>query len=319
MKSLKHAIFLYFVLSCLAGLMAACRSNTISAQVPFEISNRKSQEAQFSALSIPPKQSGDGTGSLLVRGQSRTYLLHTPKSYKVGQPMPLVLAFHGYGSQGKDLAQATGLSDVAEEQGFLVAYPDGLDRRWNVATGLGASETDDMAFVNALIQQLAKIRTVDPKRIYAVGVSNGGFLVQQLACQSSGSIAAFATVASTLLEPLQSSCHPARPVSILMINGTSDQKVPWDGGDRPYGELLAVPATIQFWREHNQCREQPQIRLNPNQRVAIDRYVSCQNGAEVELVSLKGVGHLWPRGGSGANQLINGSQESWNFFQRHHR
>lgn len=256
---------------------------------------------------------------MLIQGQPRTYLLHTPKSYQVDQPLPLVLAFHGYGSQGKDMERETGLSDLAEQQKFLVAYPDGLERRWNIVVNPDSSDTDDVTFVSALIEHLAQIRTVDRHRIYAIGVSNGGFLVQQLACEASqkSSIAAFATVASTLLEPLQSVCHPPVPVSILMINGTADQKVPWEGGERAYGSLLSIPATIQFWRQHNGCPENRPMQLQLNQRVEVERYLNCHKGSEVELVRLKGAGHIWPRGGTGANHLINGSQESWNFFQRH--
>ncbi|MBV9386931.1 MAG: hypothetical protein JOZ78_10940 [Chroococcidiopsidaceae cyanobacterium CP_BM_ER_R8_30] len=298
-------------MSVLIALLAACHSNATQ--------QRNSQEVTTKTISNPPSRTGDGTGSLLIQGQSRTYLLHTPKSYLVAHPMPLVLAFHGYGSQGKDMARETGLSDLAEQQKFLVAYPDGLERRWNIVVQPDSSDTDDVTFVSVLIEHLTQIRTVDRNRIYAVGVSNGGFLVQQLACAASqkSSIAAFATVASTLLEPLQLVCHPPVPVSILMINGTADQKVPWEGGERPYGSLLSIPATIQFWQQHDGCLENLPRRLDLNQRVEIERYINCHEGAEVELVKLKGAGHIWPRGGTGANHLLNGSQESWNFFQRH--
>ena len=292
------------------GLLSACHSHAIAERDPQKVTT---------TISNPSTQAGDGTGSLLIQGQPRTYLLHTPKSYQVGQPLPLVLAFHGYGSQGRDMERETGFSDLAEQQRFLVVYPDGLERRWNVVVNPDSADTDDVTFVSALIEHLAQIRTIDRKRIYAVGVSNGGFLVQQLACKSAQKpvIAAFATVASTLLEPLESVCHPPVPVSVLMINGTADQKVPWEGGERPYGSLLSVPATVQLWRQHDRCPDNPPVTLHPNQRVEIERYLNCQKGAEVELVRLKGAGHIWPRGGTGANHLLNGGQESWSFFQRH--
>jgi polyhydroxybutyrate depolymerase len=101
-----------------------------------------------------------------------------------------------------------------------------------------------------------------------------------------------------------------------MINGTDDRKVPWRGGSLPYGRILSVPASIDFWRQQNQCSGAAKVRsLNP--RVQIDQYANCKNGAEVELVTLKGAGHLFPRGGGGANSLINAGQEIWNFFDRH--
>jgi polyhydroxybutyrate depolymerase len=299
------------ILPALMGLLLGCHSTAIA---------ERTTQAVPSPLN-PPSHPGDGTGSLSIQGQLRTYLLHTPKSYQTGHPMPLVLAFHGYGSQGKDMAQATGLSDLAEQQKFLVAYPDGLERRWRIATNPDNSDSDERAFVNALIQHLTQIRAVDPNRIYVVGVSNGGFLVQNLACttpeNSSPRIAAFATVASTLLEPLRSACHPPVPISMLMINGTDDQKVPWHGGERPYGSLVSIPAAREFWQQHDRCDARPQVIPQTNQRIEIERYLSCQGGAEVEAVTLKGAGHVWPRGGGGANSLLNGSQEIWNFFQRH--
>lgn len=264
---------------------------------------------------------GDEMGELFNEGQQRTYYLHTPKSYKPNHPMPLVLAFHGYGSQGKDLALNTGFSDLAEQKGFIIVYPNGLERRWNVISSWLTGK-DDVSFVSALIDHLKQIRAIDQHRIYATGVSNGGFLVQRLACEPKTQIAAFSSVVATLPGEVQSFCHPQTPVPLMMINGTDDRKVPWSGGSPPkvsYGSILSVPDTIGFWRQHNGCTASAQTRQFPGNRVESDRYLNCRSGSEVELITLKGVGHVWPRGGSGPNQLISGSQEIWSFFQRHSR
>ncbi len=241
---------------------------------------------------------------------ARTYVTHLPNNRQPTQPVPLVLVFHGYGSQGKDLAKSSGFNQIADRENFIVVYPDGLDRRWNV----GGSE--DVAFTNSLIQQFQQRYKIDSRRIYATGISNGGFLVQRLACESSSQIAAFASIVATLPDGLQSQCRSNRPVSMLMMNGTDDRKVPWSGGSLPYGQILSVPSSINFWRQRNQCPKPPQVRsLNP--RVQIDQYTSCKNNSEVELVTLKGAGHVFPRGGGGANSLIDASREVWNFFGRH--
>ena len=87
-------------------------------------------------------------------------------------------------------------------------------------------------------------------------------------------------------------------------------------GVRPYGSILSVPDTVRFWQKHNQCSDTA-TRKELNPRVQIERYAACQQGAEVELVTLKGVGHLFPRGGGGSNSLVNGSLEIWRFFQKH--
>lgn len=265
---------------------------------------------------------GDEVGTLTDQGQPRTYLLHTPKSYRSDRPLPIVIAFHGYGSQGKDLAASSGLDDLADQQGFLVVYPDGLDRRWNLTEGTFGglfNRVDDVKFVSALIDHLTQIRAINPRRIYAMGVSNGGFLVQRLACEPSTRIAAFASIVATLPGQQQTNCKSSNPVSMLMINGTADWKVPWEGGRPPkvpYGWILSVPASIEFWRQHNQCSAKV-IKQAVNQLVDIERYPTCQAQSEVELVTLKGVGHLFPRGGGGRNQLINGSAKVWTFFERH--
>ena len=138
--------------------------------------------------------------------------------------MPLVLVFHGYGGQGKDLARSTGFNDLADNQGFLVAYPNGLVRRWEI------DSDNDVNFTAELIKQIQQQAKISPKRIYAVGISNGGFLVQRLACKLPRPIAAFASVVATLPANLMSDCQSRFPVSILMINGTNDLKVPWSGG-----------------------------------------------------------------------------------------
>lgn len=258
---------------------------------------------------------GEAMGQLLHQGRQRTYYLYTPKSYNPNHPMPLVLAFHGYGSQGKDLAVNTGFNHLAEQKGFIIAYPNGIDRLWNVASN-SVIGVDDVSFVTTLLNHLSEVRAIDQSRIYAVGVSNGGFLVQRLARQASSKFAAFASVAATLPGQLQGFCHPTSFVSMLTINGTDDRKVPWAGGKFSYGWLLSVPDTINFWRQHNGCTAKTQVK-QLNRRVEITRYPDCQHGAEVELVTLLGAGHVWPRGGSGAKQLLNGSEEIWNFFQRH--
>jgi len=159
----------------------------------------------------------------------RTFVTHLPNNRQPTQPVPLVLVFHGYGSQGKDLAKLSGLDQVADRENFIVVYPDGLERRWNV----GGDE--DIAFTNSIIQQFQKRYKIDSHRIYATGISNGGFLVQRLACESSNQIAAFASIVATLPNGLQSECRSNRPISMLMINGTADRKVPWNGGSLPYG------------------------------------------------------------------------------------
>ncbi|MBW4582778.1 MAG: hypothetical protein KME42_24695 [Tildeniella nuda ZEHNDER 1965/U140] len=268
------------------------------------------------ASAAQPLKLGETSGELVFEGQQRTYRVYTPKTYRPDRPLPLVLAFHGYGSQGKDLATGSGLNEVAEQKGFVAVYPDGIDRRWNPLNKM-LTGVDDVGFVPALIAHMKRNRAIDPARVYAAGVSNGGFLVQRLACETSSPIAAFASVVATLPSQLKGSCNPQAPVPMLMINGTDDQKVPWQGGDLGYGSILSVPGTIDFWQRYNNCPSSVPVKRAVGDRVEIARYPNCQGGSEVELVTLKGIGHVWPRGGSGSSSLLNGSEEIWSFFQRH--
>ncbi|MBW4469000.1 MAG: hypothetical protein KME45_01190 [Stenomitos rutilans HA7619-LM2] len=298
----------------LVSLPIAIAIGLAACQAPS--SQRASSPQSDAASAAQPLKLGDATGELVYQGQRRTYHLYTPKSYRPDRPLPLVLAFHGYGSQGKDLANGSGFNDTAEQKGFVVVYPDGIDRRWNPLNKF-LTGVDDVGFVPALIDHIKRIRAIDSRRVYAAGVSNGGFLVQRLACESSFQIAAFASVVATLPSQLQGSCNPQVPTPILMINGTDDRKVPWQGGNLSYGSILSVPGTIEFWQRHNSCPSSAQVKQLTGGRVEVARYANCQGGSEVELVTLKGVGHVWPRGGSGPSQLLNGSEEIWSFFQRH--
>jgi polyhydroxybutyrate depolymerase len=291
-------------------LLTSCQSEALPQQSQRSSSNPK--------LSSRITTIADGAGQLTVQGQIRSYWLHTPKSHSKNTPLPLVVAFHGYGSQGKDLARSSGLNALADQAGFVVVYPDGLDRRWNLGESFDGS--DDVDFTAELIKHLTQIRAIDQRRIYAIGVSNGGFLVHQLACvshQRSLPISAFASVAATLPQPVAGNCHPPAPIPMLMINGTADQKVPWQGGARPYGTILSVPQTIEFWRQRNGCRANPQSQQRFTSQVTITRYPQCQSKGKVELVTLEGAGHVFPRGGGGKMGCIDASEEAWRFFQRH--
>jgi polyhydroxybutyrate depolymerase len=264
-------------------------------------------------------QAGDTSYILLDQGQQRTYSLHTPPSYQPGQPMPLVLAFHGSGQQGKEMAAQTGLNQLADQQGFLVVYPNGLRQKWNVS---GMEAEDNVAFVPALINHLKQRRTIDAQRIYAVGLSNGGFLVQKLACQQPNEIAAFATVAASLPIQFQTQCQSRTPIALLMINGTADPIVPWQGGAPPQvhvGRNLSIPPIPQvadFWQHHNLCSARPTMK-QPSDRLEIFSYQNCQQASEVTLIALKGAGHIWPGGAQGQSPYLNATQTVWDFFQRH--
>ena len=265
----------------------------------------------------PPSFAIDVAGSLLDQGQNRTYYLHTPAS--PSQPLPLVVALHGSGMQGKQMADKTALSKLADQAGFVVVYPDGLKQKWNVS---GKDPEDNVAFVHALIEQVQKVRSIDPQRIYVVGLSNGGILAQKLACEAPDDIAAIATVAASLPIQFSSRCQTKKPIPLLMVNGTADAIVPWQGGEAPnirVGRDLAIPpipTVINFWKQHNKCSAPPKVEQVSNV-VEVTDYQSCQANSEVMLVALKGAGHVWAGGGYGKSPFGDTTQSVWQFLQRH--
>ncbi len=194
---------------------------------------------------------GDIRGTLESGGLPRTYLLHVPRRYDPAAAWPLVFALHGGGSQGRSMPGLTGLSRLADRRGFLVAYPDGVGRSWNDGredpdVPAQRQRVDDVAFLTALLDDLTRRYRVDSARVYATGISNGGFMSQRLACEASTRIAAVAPVVATLGVELAARCRPARPVPVLMVNGADDPLVPFQGG-RSGSSGVFGPARFSPW------------------------------------------------------------------------
>jgi polyhydroxybutyrate depolymerase len=299
----------------------------------------------------PPGRRGAGAGDqrLEFAGAVRTYRLHVPASRsRAGpglqpRPAPLVLVFHGDGGDGGGVEALTGLSAVADREGFFVAYPDSPERHWNDDEEAGFRHPDDVGFVRALIARLAARHGIDRARIYATGFSNGGFFAQRLACEMAGEIAAVAAVAGTMSERLAARCRPEVAMPVLMIHGTADSEVPYHGaaGSRKEDEAhdLSVPAAVRHWVRADRCTGPPSVTLLPDAgaaggRLRREAYTHCAAGAEVVLYDVEGGGHAWPggsdenggqRGPGAASAASEKSTERtagdliWEFFARHRR
>ena len=267
--------------------------------------------------------------------QQRTYYLYVPSSYRSDDsPMPLVLAFHGGQGRGEWLARNTGFNDLADKEGFIVVYPDAIDRHWNDGLNTpGFDPTiDDVSFVASLIDELEQTINIDRRRIYATGMSNGGFFTLRLACELSDRIAAFAPVAATLPVNITSQCRHENPVSILLIGGTDDTFVPWQGGSMRRGQqILSMRETFEFWKHHNACVSREEVYQLPDSDrtdgtdIESSTYWGCRSSSEVKLLKIRGGGHGWPGGRRPLNPSlvgqtsydINATEVIWNFFKRH--
>jgi polyhydroxybutyrate depolymerase len=277
-----------------------------------------------------------------VDGTRRTYLVYSPASLTASRPAPLVLVFHGGFGSGADLAPRIGMNAVADRAGFVVAYPDGLDKHWNDGRETTADGANDVGFTVALIERIRSRRAIDPQRIYATGLSNGGYFTLRLACELTNTFAAVAPVMATFPKPLQERCRPANRIPLLLIGGTDDPLVPWNGGDLNRGRqlggrggtVISVPDTIEFWRKHNGCSATPLRTMLPDRspddgtRVTRTQYEACQNDAQVVLLAVEGGGHTWPgaaerpaiaRFVGRTSRDISASEVIWDFFSRHRR
>lgn len=302
-----------------------------------------SHSEQASAVTRIASPYGLQKQTLQVGGVTRTYLLYTPRSYRPGTPMPLLLAYHGGTSSGQQLLDYTHLDRAAEAKGFIVAFPDAIggktpiEHNWNDGRSTTANKGDDIGFTRAMIDTISKLRTVDARRIYATGYSNGAIMTQRLACEVSDRIAAFATMEGTMAKDLNPRCNPATPVSILMLHGTADKFVPYNGGEvvsLVKGIVISAPDTIAFWTRHDQCAAKPAVVNLPNKApwdgttVQAHTYSGCQGNANVQFDIIKNGGHTWAgakpsvflTAAAGKTTFdISANDEIWTFFQKHPR
>jgi polyhydroxybutyrate depolymerase len=277
------------------------------------------------------------SGTLSVQGQTRSYYLHLPATAE-SDKLPLVMAFHGGQGNGLKFSKQTGFNPVADRSGFAVVYPHSISY-WKDGRATTASEVDHVAFVKALIDHLVETKNIDRQRVYATGASNGGMFTLRLACEMSDQIAAYAPVVASIPVPYKSKCKPVRPVTMMMINGTADQFIPWEGGTvrsgrskGAGGEVIPVPDTVAFWQRHNGCSSASEVEALPDvdkddgTTVEIFDYADCKDGAVVRLVKIDGGGHTWAgsplqarraqaRIVGNTSREINGSEIIWKFFQ----
>lgn len=281
------------------------------------------------------------SNTILVEGIERSYYLFVPKtvaSNTVGK-YPLLLAFHGATGNPLQFQKSTQFNTLAQQKGYIVAYPAGINKRWNDGrNGKFAPPVNDVLFTKIMLAEIKHRYPINTNKIYATGISNGGFMVQRLACELSETFSAIASVVATIGQNYALTCNPKKPVPLLMINGTEDPLVPWNGGEMKRangGFILSVPDTVQFWLTHNQ-NNAPATTTKLGATKPVDtttvwktQYLQPQHPQkEVTLISVIGGGHTWF--GSGGGELpsfiigantnkLNTSTEVINFFETHAR
>ena len=258
--------------------------------------------------------------SIEFDGLTRSYLVHEPAEPPPGQLLPLLIVFHGAGGDAVRAETATGFTADANDDNFIVAYPNGTpandvegELSWNAGECCGLAKTnnlDDVGFVMAMIAELEAEHPVDPARVYLAGFSNGGMLSYRLACTHGDQFAGIAVVGGALNF---SPCEPPGPVNVLIMHGTSDATVPYGGGptnDRTaarFGQWhnTSVEYATRFWTENDNCELDPVS--TSEDPLATDSYLDCTLGSRVEVATIAGGTHTWPRietSGVDASELI---------------
>ena len=274
-------------------------------------------------------------------GLRRDYLLHLPPSHDGDQAWPLVIALHPFAATGAMMARTTNFDPIADEEGFIVCYPEGVTFLWNgdptdEAKGLLVEDADDVGFIDLLIDQLIEDYGADPSRVYVTGASNGGLMTHRLACALGDRIAAAAPVMITLPEGFPEGCEGGSAVPMLMIFGTEDPFFPWEGGAVQQGPSSAVTYlsaadTVDFWVARNGAAAEAEVEALPDldpgdgTRVYRETHAAGESGAEFLFYRVEGGGHTWP--GSRSNLLeslagvgrvsqdIDASRVIWDFFK----
>ncbi len=274
----------------------------------------------LSVLMLNGQQTINGT--LEVDGVKREYILYVPQRYTEGAPVPLVLNFHGYFNSAQQQLAYGDFRTIADREGFLVVHPQGLgDQRginhFNV--GWGNSTVDDLGFAKALLDKIESEYTINPKRIYSTGFSNGGFMSYRLACELSARIAAVASVSGSITKGQLGTCNPVHPTPILQIHGTADTVVSYDGSQL----FEPVDALLAYWVAYNKTASVPEISeipdstINDGSTVTYQRYENSENNIAVAHFKIENGTHTWPMAQPEANFDINASEEIWKFFSQY--
>lgn len=273
-----------------------------------------------------------------VGGHTRSYLLFQPETVDL-RPLPLVLAFHGSGVDGRQMANFSGLHELAADERFVVVYPNGTGHTshtlsWNAGNCCGKAmleKMDDVGFVRGIIETVSSQLPIDGSRIYAVGFSNGAMMAYRVGMELSDTIAAIAPVSGPMGF---TEATPSRPVPVCHFHGTVDEFAPYEGGIGKRSvsrcNFQSAEQSVAMWVKANGCDPQPAVETLPTKvedgtKIERFHYTGGRDSSEVIFYRITGGGHTWPGrttpftilGKSTKN--LDANRTIWQFFQRHHR
>jgi polyhydroxybutyrate depolymerase len=255
--------------------------------------------------SASPAMPASGTSTIEIGGRQVT--VHVPGSYDPARPAPLVVALHGYTSNGKDLESYLRLTPESDRRGFVYAYPDGStddrgDRFWNATDAccaLSSAEPDDSRYLSELIATIQGSYRIDRARVYLIGHSNGGFMAFRMACDHAGQITAIVSLNGASWKDA-ARCRPSEPVGVLAIHSSTDETVAFGGGEIDSAAYPSAATTVAQWLGYNRCaeagRDAPALDLVtdlPAAETSVRTYVrGCAGGSTVQAWTINGGTHV---------------------------
>ena len=269
--------------------------------------------------------------SLVHKEEKRRYIVYMPEAYQSQpqQTFPVVFNFHGGGMSMAEQMLYTQMNKAAERYRFIVVYPQGIRQDWNVGFGMDyLAGTDDVGFTQAILSKLKQDYRIDDKRVYATGLSRGGFFALRLAAELPQQFAAVASVGAPMPETVLQHHRQKDKVGMLLIQGTADKVVAYGGKD---GGYLSAEDTFDYWRRHNGidgARPQPRLLPGPaGDATQVSWLEQGAAGASVALITVKEGGHTWP-GADAFNvglpigkttRAVDANDVIWEFFSKHRR
>ncbi len=286
------------------------------------------------------KPSEQKTINLTVDGNARSFIVYLPTAYNNAGKMPMIFAIHGGSGTPDGMINIANFKTIADRDKVVLVYPAGIQNNWNDGRPTTPNQLgiNDVSFFNQMCDYMINNYSVDGTKIYATGISNGGFMSSRLGCELSNRIAAIAVDAATMeATTIAPSCNPGRPVPAIYIHGTADPLVPFTGGQMTAGgtaggTVLSHFQAIDKWVTINGCNATPTVTDLPdiaNDGTTIKQrvYSNGANGSEVVSYVVLNGGHTWPQGYQYLNEAIigktsqdmNACEVIWTFFKRFKR
>lgn len=274
---------------------------------------------------------------IIIDGAERTYLLHLPEKDTLKINLPLVFVFHGGGGTGKQIMKETGFNKISNREKFIVVYPNGMNKGWNDGRGEPKEKTiyNDVKFITKLIDTIIKQYQIDTNRIFSTGISNGGFFSFYLAYKLSNKFLAIAPVCANIPNFFKDKYTPGNPVSLMLINGTEDPLVKYEGGKigfklgKSRGTSISTDETISIFIKNNKCSDKPKTEeisdINKDDDCYATKYTYTGGikNTEVILIKITNGGHTWPGGSQYLPKKLignvckdfKGAEVIWEFFK----